>query len=189
MISAALLPNQKPELSETELVRLLKVKHPIGMEYLYQNYASTLFGVVLRVVKTREIAEEVLHDAFLKIWSKIEIYDDSKGKLFTWMLNLTRNLAIDQVRSKMYKNENKTDQIEPNEHNIERNHFTMQTIDRIGVEELLRLLKPEHREVVDLMYLKGYTQVEVSEELGIPLGTVKTRIRSAMGHLRKSLGI
>lgn len=180
---------RKQDLSEPELVRLLKVRHPGGLEYLYANYASSLFSVVLRVVKTPELAEEVVQDAFLKIWSKIEIYDDTKGKLFTWMINLTRNLAIDQIRTKMYKNENKTDQLEANEVSIEKNHFTMQTIDQIGVHELLRHLKPEHREVVDLLYLKGYTQVEVAKKLDIPLGTVKTRIRSAMNYMRRSLGL
>lgn len=157
------------------------------MDYLYKNYAGTLYGVVFRVVKTRELAEEVLHDAFLKIWSKMEFYDDTKGKLFTWMLNLTRNLAIDQVRSKAYKNSNRTDQIETNEPNIEKKHFTQQTIDWIGVRDLLNVLKPEHKEVIELMYLKGYTQVEAAEQLQLPLGTVKTRIRTAMNQLRSSL--
>jgi RNA polymerase sigma factor (sigma-70 family) len=140
--------------------------------------------VVSRIIKKEEIAEEVLHDAFLKIWDKIDWYDASKGRLFTWMLNLTRNLAIDKMRSKEISRESKTSAIENLVSSIDNSEFTEQGVDSIGVKEILSTLTDDQRFVVDHLYFKGYSQSELSDEFNIPLGTVKTRLRLAMSHLR-----
>jgi RNA polymerase sigma factor (sigma-70 family) len=143
-----------------------------------------LYGVVSRIIKKEAVAEEVLQDAFLKIWDKIDTYDSSKGRLFTWMLNLTRNLAIDKTRSKEISRESKTSGIENLVSTIDNNEFTMQDVDSIGVKEILSALTDDQRFVVDHLYFKGYSQSELAEEFNIPLGTVKTRLRLAMNQLR-----
>lgn len=137
-----------------------------------------------RIIKREEVAEEVLQDAFLKIWDKIDGYDASKGKLFTWMLNLTRNLAIDKMRSKEISRESKTSGIEYLVSTIDNKEFTEQGVDSIGVKEILSALTEDQRFVVDHLYFKGYSQSELSDEFNIPLGTVKTRLRLAMNQLR-----
>src|SRR5277367_4391478 len=99
-------------LSESDIIKGLLRKEQSALEYLYGHYSSALYGVVHRLIKNEDIAQEVLQDAFLKIWDKINSYDPAKGKLFTWMLNLTRNLAIDKTRSKEMSKAKKTDDID-----------------------------------------------------------------------------
>lgn len=154
------------------------------MEYLYDHYSGALYGAICRIVKKEEVAEEVLQDVFLKIWNRIDSYDSSKGRLFTWMLNLAKNQAIDKVRSKEISRENKTGGIENYVSDVKTGEFAEQQVDSIGLKEVLAGLPPDQRFIVDHLYLKGYTQAEVAEEFDIPLGTVKTRLRIAMKQLR-----
>jgi len=139
---------------------------------------------VSRVIQKEEVAEEVLQDVFLKIWDKIESYDPAKGKLFTWMLNLARNQAIDKTRSKELSKEGKTSGIDNLVNRIEKREFTEQGIDSIGVSDILNVLPKEQKFVVEHLYFKGYSQSELADEFSIPLGTVKTRLRLAMKQLR-----
>jgi len=175
----------KNDIAEDQLVALLKSHHPESFGYLYDHYASSLFGVILRIVASNDIAEEVLQDVMLTIWQKISQYDASRGKLFTWMLNIARNQAIDKIRSRKYKEDRKTDTVADNVHTIDRERYTEQDSDDIGIRDLLSSLNENQRLVVDLIYFRGYTQSEVAREFNIPLGTVKTRMRSALVQLRK----
>ena len=171
-------------ISEKDLIHLLVIQDKKGMEYLYDNYSSALYGVILRIVKSEDIAEEILHDCFLRIWNKIVEYDSSKGKLFTWMVNIARNLSIDKIRSKDFRNQHKSEDIENNV-SLESSFTEAVKPEYIGVREILDRLNPDQKQVLDLMYFQGYSQSEISEEYGIPLGTVKTRVRAAMEKLRK----
>jgi RNA polymerase sigma factor (sigma-70 family) len=148
-----------------------------------------LYGVILRIVGKEEIAEEVLQDVFLKIWDKFNSYDETKGRLFTWMVNVARNQAIDKTRSKEIVKEKKTGALEKVVSRIDDREFVEQRIEGIGVKDILKALPEEQRFVVDHLYLKGYTQSELAEEFNIPLGTVKTRLRLAMRQLRSMLEI
>lgn len=160
-----------------------------ALEYLYDHYSGALYGVVYRIVQEEEIAEEVLQDIFLKIWNKIDSYDSAKGRLFTWMLNLARNQAIDKIRSKEISRKNKTASIENYVSDVRTGEFAEQSVDSIGLKETLASLPEEQRFIVDHLYLKGYTQAELAEEFNIPLGTVKTRLRIAMKQLRLMLKV
>jgi RNA polymerase sigma-70 factor (ECF subfamily) len=171
------------------LVRDLRNKDKSALEYLYDHYSGALLGVIARIIKREELAEEVLQDAFLKIWDRIDSYDASKGKLFTWMLNIARNQAIDKTRSKEFSKGKKTDDIDNFVNKVERDEYVEQKVDVIGLQELLKLLPEDQRFVIDQHYLKGYTQAEMSEEFNLPLGTVKTRMRLAMIELRNLLKI
>jgi RNA polymerase sigma-70 factor (ECF subfamily) len=131
----------------------------------------------------------VLQDVFLKIWDKIESYDSSKGRLFTWMLNLAKNQAIDKTRSKEISRENKTGGLENFVSGVKSGEFAEQKIDSIGVQEILTALPEEQRFIVNQLYFKGYTQSELADEFNIPLGTVKTRLRLAMIQLRSILKV
>lgn len=144
---------------------------------------------MLRVIKDEDIAQEVLQDAFLKIWEKIDSYDSSKGKLFTWMLNVTRNLAIDRTRSKEMSKARKTDDLAISVNRVDRQEYLEIQIESIGLKEILNRLSDEQRFVIEHLYLKGFTQSELAEEFNIPLGTVKTRTRLALNELRKILKV
>ena len=140
-------------------------------------------------MKTEEIAEEVLQDVFLKIWERFDNYDAAKGKLFTWLLNVARNQAIDKTRSKEISKGQKTGRIDNLVSRIDNAAYSEQRIESIGLREVLNSLPEEQKFVVEHLYLKGYSQSELAEEYNIPLGTVKTRLRLAMQQLRSTLGV
>ena len=158
------------------------------MEYLYDHYSQALYGVILRIVGSEDIAQESLQDVILKVWNNISTYDPEKGKLFTWMLNIARNQSIDKLRSKEMRRQIKTDSIGNTVYisDTQISDYSIQEED-IGVKELLDKLNPEQKLIAELVYFKGYTQSEISKEFEIPLGTVKTRLRYALKALRKIL--
>ena len=100
------------------------------------------------------------------------------------MMNICRNTSIDEVRSKNFKKESQNQNIEDVVHVIDKQNNIEQKVDNIGIKKVVQNLKPEHRILIDKIYFQGYTQDEVSKELEIPLGTVKTRVRAAISHLR-----
>ena len=175
--------------SEEALVVALQRRDRSALEYLYDHYSGALLGVISRIIKKEELAEEILQDVFLKIWDRIDTYDSTKGKLFTWMLNIARNQAIDKTRSKEFSKGKKTDDIENLVSKDDRRDFSELKVEGIGLKEVLQQLPEEQRFVIDQHYLKGYTQAEMSEEFNLPLGTVKTRMRLAMKELRNLLKI
>jgi RNA polymerase sigma-70 factor, ECF subfamily len=173
--------------SEEELISRLRERDQFAFAYLYDNYAAALNGVVQRMVDDVQLAEDILQEAFLKIWNNFQAYDSSKGRLFTWMINLTRNLTIDTLRSKGYKKQQKISRDENSVVNYQEKNTGIEKFDTLGLRKQVALLKPEQKLIIDLAYFAGYTQDEISKELGIPLGTVKTRMRSAVMELRKLL--
>jgi RNA polymerase sigma-70 factor (ECF subfamily) len=175
----------KISLSEEELVMAIRNREKAGAEALYEMYSSSLYGVIYRVVQHEEIAEDLLQDTFLRIWNSFPSYDSSKGRLFTWMVNIARNISIDKIRSKDFRNSSKTEDIENNVLTIEMQTGNTLNPEIMGLKELVAKLKPEQKIVLDLVYFRGFTHAEVSEELEIPLGTVKTRLRNAIISLRK----
>lgn len=167
------------------LVADLKRQNRRAIDYLYDNYSKALFGVVQRIVNDWELAEEVFHDAFIKIYKNIDSYDEQKARLFTWMLNICRNAAIDKLKSKAVKKQARTDGIEDNMEGI-LNRFSFEfNPDGIGMYELLQKLHPDYSFVIQQLYFRGYSQLEISKEYDIPLGTIKTRTRAALRDLRK----
>lgn len=167
----------------------MKSKERDALEYLYDHYSGALLGVIARIIKKEELAEEVLQDVFLKIWDRIESYDASKGKLFTWMLNIARNQAIDKTRSKEFSKAKKTGDIDNYVNRIENEGYVEQKVEGIGLQRVLNTLPEDQRFIIEQHYLKGYTQAEIADEFNLPLGTVKTRMRLAMRELRNLLKV
>jgi RNA polymerase sigma-70 factor (ECF subfamily) len=171
--------------SEQELVSLLRSRDSRAFGYLYDNYSGALLGIINQIVDDIDLANDVLQDVFVNIWRKIESYDSGKGRLFTWMLNIARNASIDLIRSSAYQNMRRTKDIDDN-YEVGSGADLLK-VDHIGLKKVLEKLKEEHRVLVELSYFKGYTHEEISEIEDIPLGTVKTRIRNALKHLREIL--
>jgi RNA polymerase sigma-70 factor (ECF subfamily) len=176
---------RKISLSEEELVLALRQREKIAVEALYDMYSSSLFGVISRIINDTATSEDVLQDTFVKIWNSFASYSTEKGRLFTWMVNIARNLAIDKIRSKDFKNQNKNQELENNVAFIDEQRNTVYKPELLGIKDLVETLKPEQKLILDLVYFKGYTHVEAADELGVPLGTIKTRLRMAIMQLRK----
>jgi len=176
---------RKISLTEEELVQSLRNREKIAVEALYDMYSSSLYGVISRIVVDTATAEDVLQETFVKIWHSFSGYSAEKGRLFTWMINIARNLAIDKIRSKDFRNQNKNQELENNVTFIDEQTNTVYKPELLGIKELVAMLRPEQKSILDLVYFKGYTHVEAADELGIPLGTIKTRLRMAIQQLRK----
>jgi RNA polymerase sigma-70 factor (ECF subfamily) len=159
-----------------------------ALSYLYDKYGDALYGIAFRIVGNEDVTKEVVQDVFLKIWNKIGLYDASKGRFFTWMLNLTRNEAIDKVRSKEIRKSSKTNSID-NYVYKDPDMNTQSQVESIGVRELMNDLDEDQQFVLKRVYFEGFSHSEVSKEFNIPLGTVKTRLRAALKNLRKKKNI
>jgi len=172
------------KISEEDLLSLLRQKSESAFSYLYDHYSAALHGIIFRIVGDADRASDVLQESFIKIWKHIDGYEKSKGTLFTWMLNIARNSAIDSTRSKHVKY-----QIQMEERVVDnQNKVDMaQQMDAIGLKETVGKLRPEYQRLIEFIYLQGFTQQECADKFGIPLGTVKTRTRSALQELRTLL--
>lgn len=174
---------------DSSLVEALKAKDRIAYNYLYDNYSAALFGIIVKVLgQQSETAEDVLQDVFVKIWNNIEHYDENKGRLYTWMLNIARNAAIDTVRSAAYRQSRSNTTIEYiSQQNTIHNLTDTIPVEDMGIQQISNSLEEKYSTLIDLCYFKGYTQEEVSEKLSIPIGTVKTRLRKALSTLKEIL--
>lgn len=169
--------------TETELVYLLKQGERAAYAYFYDRYAGALYGIILRIIQDEAISADVLQDTLIKIWQNMDRYDQSKARFFTWILTIARNKALDMVRSKYFEQSRLMKPIEDNVIDLavpdQGHHY--------GLVELILHMKKEHSILIELCYFQGYKQEEIAQKLGIPLGTVKTRLRAAMAILRKEL--
>jgi RNA polymerase sigma factor (sigma-70 family) len=169
--------------NEQELITALKARDDQAFSYLYDQYCGSLYSIILQIVKSPETAKDILQEVFVNIWRKIESYDPSRGRLYTWMLNISRNASIDMLRSKSYQNNQKNREITETVYGGDQ--VTQTSIDSIGLSGFLGKLRPEQRVLIELAYFKGYTHEEIAQIEDIPLGTVKTRIRNALLQLRE----
>jgi len=167
------------------LIHLLRQQSREAFNYLYRQYGGVLYGVIYKVIGDEQTSQDVLQDVFVKIWNNVAQYNSQKGRLYTWMINIARNAAIDKLRSKgeimkskIHTGENVVDK-------LEQNLKTEQSTDTIGLRKMVAGLKPEYEAIISLAYFNGFTLDEISKTLQIPLGTVKTRMRTAIQKLRE----
>ena len=171
--------------TEKELVTALKQHREEAYRYLYLFYRGALYNNILQVIPDHESASDVLQEVFIRIWSNIDKYDDCKGRLFTWMVKLTRNMAINQTRIKNFKVHNKNEDIDNYVSVVEQKNNEYSGINHIGLRQQVHTLRPEYKDVLELSYFQGFKQEEIAAALNIPLGTVKTRLRNAIIELRR----
>ncbi|RZS71144.1 RNA polymerase sigma factor [Pseudobacter ginsenosidimutans] len=170
--------------SEQELVDALKMRIGKAFGYLYDHYSAALNGVIMDILQDEEAAGDVLQEVFIKIWKQIEQYDATKGRLFTWMFNIARNAAIDATRRKEWQT--KKQRYSVNEYTFLPDKSPHPSEDA-GLRRLIQSLKAEYKVLIELSYFQGYTQEEIAEILKLPLGTVKTRMRTAILLLKKQI--
>jgi RNA polymerase sigma-70 factor (ECF subfamily) len=173
---------------EHELVSLLKSNNKTSFEYLYDQYVPGLYGTVCKIIKDEHLANDVIQDSFIKIWKNIGQYDPEKGTLFTWMLNITRRTAIDRLRTGLKHNSTFSwEQISEDDYSAEA--IINPLVPALDLRGLLEGLLPDKKKLIELVYFEGYTHQEACEHLGLPLGTVKSRIRKALIELRLAFDI
>ncbi len=165
-----------------QLIKELQEGSEEALSKLYDIYSEALYGLILRIVNDDLLAQDILQECFVKIWQKAKLYSPAKGTFFTWALNICRNRAIDELRKKKRESDGKK-----GFENVPQfeSHVKSMNVDAIGLSDLLKTLSKEQQFVLELLYFQGYTQQEIADEHDIPLGTVKTRARSALKHLRE----
>lgn len=155
---------------------------------LYDAYSAALYGISLKILGDSKVAEDNVQDTFVKVWKKIGSYDNSKGSFFTWILNINRNAAIDKYR-KLSKKTLISIQTSENFVDLGKGENAKQKTDHIGISDLVKVLPEKEQVILEYIYFKGFTQQETADELDIPLGTVKTRSRSAIKGLKELFAI
>ena len=172
-------------LLEKHIVELLKERNEKAISLLYENYSDTLYGVAYKVVRNEELAQDVLQESFIKIWKKSDSYDASKAKLFTWLFRITRNTAIDKLRSVNTKSDKEIQMDVSDVYNLGVEGIRPEFMD---VQENLEKIDSKYQIVLEALFFQGMTQQEASDELDIPLGTIKSRLKIGLRELRKIYG-
>ncbi|AXP79862.1 ECF RNA polymerase sigma factor SigK [Mariniflexile rhizosphaerae] len=167
---------------EKEIVSLLERGDKKAITILYENYADALYGVIKKIIADDDTAQDVLQESFVKIWRYSKKYDSSKAKLFTWLYRIAYNTAIDKVRSQKNK-DGKEVQIEnSNVYKISADELNQDVMD---MQKHLNSLDEKYQIVINALFFEGMTQQEASEELDIPLGTIKSRLKIGLRELKK----
>lgn len=175
---------QETAIQISQLPALLKARSREGFAFLYDRYSAAVYGIICKIVKNEPAGEELLQDVFVKVWKNIEQFDESKGSLFTWMLNITRNTCIDYLRSRNHKFYMLTSGHTEQEMETSGNNMHTYHSEQSELRALAHKLDTKYRQVIDLVYFWGYSQDEVATMLNMPLGTVKTRSRTGIQQLR-----
>ena len=170
--------------SEGHLINRLYARDEQAMTIFYRYYRQALFQMILRIVKQHELAEDVLQETMTKVWTGFPSYNSSKGRLFTWALRISRNLAIDRLRALRAVSRTKPLSEADSGTLAAPPSFRPEHLD---VRDWLQLLNSSDRLLLELLYLEGYTYQEVAQHLHLPEGTVKTRGRRIIRALTQLL--
>ncbi|WP_299000766.1 RNA polymerase sigma factor [Flagellimonas sp. S174] len=169
-------------LIEKHIVSLLAEKDDKAISLLYEHYGDTLYGVAYKVVKDDDLAQDILQESFIKIWKKADTYDASKAKLFTWLFRITRNTSIDKLRSINNKMDKEVQIDVSDVYNVGVEGIRPDVLD---MQDNLEKIEPKYQIVLEALFFEGMTQQEASEELDIPLGTIKSRLKIGLRELGK----
>ncbi|QXV64022.1 sigma-70 family RNA polymerase sigma factor [Mucilaginibacter sp. 21P] len=178
------MSRRKIKLDEGSLILAIQEKKELGAQVLYDMYSSSLHKAILRIVQETVLAEDILQETFIRIWTNFEKYDPVKGRLYTWIVNVARRMAIDSLRTKSYRQQGLIVDIEEHSSEFAVQDVIDRSMDYRYALSLLHKLVPREQNVLELIYLKGYKHTEVAEALGMPLGSVKTCCRSGVNKLR-----
>jgi len=167
---------------EQQIVKLLEKSDKKAISLLYENYSDSLYGVILKVTLNEEIAQDALQETFVKVWKNAKKYDSKKAKLFTWLYRIAKNTAIDKLRS-FNKRFEKEVQIDKSDVYILPTANLNQDV--LDLKEHVARLDEKYQIVLKALFFEGMTQQEASDELDIPLGTIKSRLKIGLRELKK----
>ncbi|WP_232517435.1 MULTISPECIES: RNA polymerase sigma factor [Aquimarina] len=162
------------------LIKRLQNQDSTALSSIYDQYSGALYGVILRICKNEEQAQDLLQETFLKIWQKAHQYDPQKGKFFTWSYRIAKNISLNAMRktSKLIQNEDLSV--------YENKEVNENQIDILQLNGSLKLLDPHHQKALELVYFNGLTHREAHKEMDVPLGTFKSYIKQALKKLRET---
>jgi RNA polymerase sigma-70 factor, ECF subfamily len=178
---------QLAHLSDEALVALAARSEQSALAELYDRYGRTAYGLALRILRDQALAEDAVQDAFLTIWRTASKFVPERGKASTWILTLVHRRAVDVVRREQRRRADSLDRAaEPAVEGVEEDAWLR--LQRERVQVALRRLPDAQREALELAYYGGFSQSELAERLGQPLGTIKSRMFTGLSRLREELG-
>ena len=182
------MPVQLPEerRADVALIDRIAARDQSALAELYDRHARLLFGLILRILRSRADAEEVLQEVFLLVWTRAETYNPALGPPAAWLVRIARNRAIDRLRANGVRTRAVESVPLPRPVESPETHAAV-TEQQRTVARALESLPHEQRELIEQAYFLGLTQSELAERFRLPLGTVKTRIRTGMLALRERL--
>ncbi|MBT8320869.1 MAG: sigma-70 family RNA polymerase sigma factor [Eudoraea sp.] len=167
---------------DIQYIRQLQAGDKGALYELYTKYSAALYGVILRMCREENLAQEILQDTFLKIWKQIHTYDPQKGRFYTWAYRIARNTTLNALRKTK-------DLIQKEDLSVYSNmEEEEEDRDYSQINGMLRTLEPHHQKAIDLVYFKGMTHREAHEEMDVPLGTFKSYVQQALRQLRTAYG-
>lgn len=179
---------QPDQVSDVSLLHAVARSDEAALSFLYARYRLILFGLLLRILSSREEAEDILQEVFVQVWRRAADFDELRGRPFTWLVTLARSRAIDRLRLLRARDRLATAAaLDAPEETSDAVLDAFRAEQREIVSEALSQLPEEQRRALVLAYFEGLTQTEIAARLGSPLGTVKTRMRSGMIKLRELL--
>jgi RNA polymerase sigma-70 factor, ECF subfamily len=175
-----------PILADEDLISLVEAADAEAFATLYDRHSRAAFSLAYRMMGERQAAEDLAQDAFLKVWRSASSYRAERGSVRTWILSIVHNRGIDQLRSQASRRrtQNKIEASAPRSQPSEAFAETWRNSQRDQVREALNTLPPEQLTILELAYFSGYTHVEISDLLRLPLGTVKGRMRLGLKKIR-----
>jgi RNA polymerase sigma-70 factor (ECF subfamily) len=176
---------------DSALIERLKRRDPQALAELYDRYGRAAYSLVLRVVRDRAIAEDLVQETFLRVWNRVHAFEAGRGALGPWLLAIARNRAIDHLRSVSARMDRNAYELDIREHPslfVDMEREVLNTDHARMIRKAIAKLSANQQKVIELAYYEGLSQTEMAERMGEPLGTVKTWVRSALKHLREELG-
>lgn len=177
--------------AEADLVERLKRRDPRALAELYDRFGRLAYSLILRMVRDTAIAEDLVQETFLRVWTRIHSLDTAKGSIGPWLLAIARNRALDYLRSRAARDSKALDLDETENpalyQDAEAGLLNSDRVRRVALA--MQKLSPNHRQVMELAYFEGLSQSEMAQRMNQPLGTVKTWMRTALKSLRSELGV
>jgi len=180
---------EQVQITDVELLKAIARQDETALAELYDRYRLILFGLLVRILNSREEAEDVLQEVFLQVWRRAADFDENRGRPFTWLVTLARSRGIDRLRNLAARERVAiAGSREPAEETSDAVADAVRSEQRGLVTLALEQLPDEQRRPLMLAYFDGLTQSEIAAKLNAPLGTIKTRMRSGLSKLRELLG-
>lgn len=192
MMILSVLPGRR-EPDDAALLTAITGDDQTALSLLYDRHAPLLYSIVYRILQEKQEAEDILQEVFVLVWQKASTYDAVLGNPEAWLARIARNRAVDRLRSKTYRARSQEMDIDDHEHSVaapredDPEQHTLLSQQRTEIAAAMALLPREQQELIELAYFRGFTQQELSARFSIPLGTVKTRMRTALHILRDAL--
>ncbi len=166
--------------NDIEIINRISKKDKEALYLLYDKYSGALYGVILRMCRNQSLAEDLLQETFIKIWQKIDLYDPTKGKFYTWAYRIAKNITLNALRKPDVLIQSEELRVDTSTTKIESK------IDFNELNGAISKLESHHQQAISLVYFRGFTHREAYQEMGVPLGTFKSYIRQALQLLRES---